>query len=141
MNKFTEDKTIQALAAVGSLAGLTLKKVSTGDDLKDYTLTLAFTGVSAGLVQERFEFDREDGPRLVATVNGHGEVMDLKKETDPSDLTEKDETLAQGADPDEGGALPAGDDSEKVGAAIGESREGIQAEQGTVVDLNSKKRR
>jgi hypothetical protein len=102
MNKAREESTIQALAAVGALAGLALKKVTIGDDLKDYTLTLAFTGISSGHVQERFDFEREDTRPLVATVNGNGEVMDLHKDTDPSDLTAKDETQAKiETDPDQ----------------------------------------
>lgn len=77
MQKSTEEKTIQTIAAVASLVGLSLKKATTGDDLKEFTLTLAFTGVSAGLVQERFDFERED-TRVVAQVNGRGEVTDLQ---------------------------------------------------------------
>jgi hypothetical protein len=75
MNKATEERAIQTIAAVASLAGLSLKKATTGDDLKEFTLTLAFTGVSAGLVQDHFDFERIDTRH---TVNGRGEVTDLQ---------------------------------------------------------------
>jgi hypothetical protein len=87
MQKSTEEKTIQTIAAVASLVGLSLKKATTGDDLKEFTLTLAFTGVSAGLVQERFDFERED-TRLVAKVDGTNGHVDSIDGLQPGDTAE-----------------------------------------------------
>ena len=87
MQKGTEEKTIQTLAAVASLSGLSLKKATTGDDLKEFTLTLAFVGVSAGLVQERFDFERVDTRH---TINGRGEVEHIDG-LQPGDLAETGE--------------------------------------------------
>jgi hypothetical protein len=89
-----DDEVKQALAQVARLGGFQIKRVATTDDLKDKTLTITLTRVSDGWVQDRLNFE-DEGPGLVASVNGRGEVEKL----DPSDLTEKDETIA---DPDEG---------------------------------------
>lgn len=122
----------QALAAVAKVGGFQIKRVATSDDLKDHVLTFTIVRPSEGHHQDHFAFEEE--PDLVATVDGrNGHVESL----DPSDLTEKDETLKAETDPDE----PAGDQTEKVGAATGEPQEGIEAAQDKVVDLNSKKRR
>lgn len=85
MQKATEEKTIQTLAAVASLSGLSLKKVTTGDDTKEFTMTLAFVGVSAGLVQERFDFERVDMRHTVDGKNGH---VDSIEGLQPGDLAE-----------------------------------------------------
>ena len=120
----------QAIASVAKLGGYTIKRVATSDDLKDRTLTITITRVSEGHHQERLPF--EDVADQVATVDANGHVESLKT-LDPSDLTEKDETLT---DPDEGADA----------ATIAEMHPGVATTvdtgaSSTVLDLNSKKRR
>ena len=121
-----DDDVKQAIGQVAKLGGFNIKRVATTDDLKDHTITITITRISDGWHQDRLPF--EDTADLIATIDGNNGHVDS---LDPNDLTEKDETLADVPDP---GELPPGDETEKVGAATG-------AEQGQVVDLNSKKRR
>lgn len=138
MQKGTEEKTIQALASVASLAGLSLKKATTGDDLKEFTLTLAFTGVSAGLVQERFDFERVDTRH---TVNGRGEV----EHVDTGDPDDWKETAAASiekeldAEASAKATVPAGDETEKVGEATDQPREGVEVPLGETATLGDEK--
>jgi len=91
-----DDDVKQAIGQVAKLGGFNLKRMATTDDLKDHTITITITRTSDGWHQERLAF--EDEQPLVASVNGRGEVVGLGlggsalAETDPSDLTEKDET-------------------------------------------------
>lgn len=84
MSNQTDERVIGALAAVASLGGFTIKKVSTGDDLKTKTLTVSFERISDGSVQVPFDFERED---LTAHVNGRGEVEKIEG-LQPGDLAE-----------------------------------------------------
>ncbi|HEV2036919.1 MAG TPA: hypothetical protein VGU71_22435 [Candidatus Dormibacteraeota bacterium] len=109
-NRFTEDKLLQAIGAVVNLASYSIKKVSTGDDLKVRTVTIILETASSGWVQDVLQFDREPhvgepepeaGLLVTADQDGHVEavsrdqgLMDLPKVAEPADLTEKDETLA-----------------------------------------------
>jgi len=90
MSRAQEENLVQALAQVSRVGGFTLKKSARSDDAEKVTLTLTFTGISSGFVQETLPYETEDASYQ---VNGRGEVMDLKvSDLDPSDLTETDET-------------------------------------------------
>ncbi len=130
--KASDDEVKQAIGAVARLGGFQIKRVATTDDLKDRTLTITLTRASDGWVQDRLAFEEEAD--LVASVNGRGEVEHVGT-GDPNDWKETAaETLTATVDPT---AYPG----EKVGEAIGEPREGVEAAVGEVVELNSKKRR
>ena len=81
MNAIREEQLLRAIKATADLVGYTIKKVSTGDDLKMRTMTIAFETASSGHVQETLDFEREN---TKYNVNGRGEVVDLE----PGDLTE-----------------------------------------------------
>jgi hypothetical protein len=90
-NRFSEDRLLQAIGAVALLGGYSIKKVSTGDDLKVRTVTIALETASSGWVQDSLVFDREPEATLEVTATSNGEVLSIKA-LDPSDLTETDET-------------------------------------------------
>lgn len=114
----TEPGLLQALAAVAKFGGYDLKTYSAVDDLEKRVLTVKFTRISDGQVQEHFEFREEtEAERLEYRVDSHGHVTDVAKEPpDPTDLTETDETdqaKAEATDPDD--EKPSGEVSEVVG--------------------------
>jgi len=109
-----DDDVKQAIGQVAKLGGFNIKRMATTDDLKDHTITITITRTSDGWHQERLAF--EDEIDQVATVDANGHVEKVET-TDPSDLTEKDETLAATEpDPDD-----AGDDPKPEVHLVGEA--------------------
>jgi len=88
MSAVKDEKALQALAAVASLAGFTLKSVATADDFEQRVLTVKFTRISDGHVQEAFDWERE--PLLQATADGNGHVESVTT-LQPGDLAETEE--------------------------------------------------
>lgn len=85
MSAAKDEKTLQALAAVAQLGGFTLATVATTDDFEKRTLTVKFTRVSDGHVQDEFDWERE--PVQVATVDQNGHVDNVET-LQPGDLAE-----------------------------------------------------
>jgi hypothetical protein len=84
-----DEKALQALAAVAGLAGFTLKSVATTDDFEQRVLTVKFTRVSDGHVQEAFDWERE--PVLAVTTDANGHVEKVETPAQPGDLAETEE--------------------------------------------------
>jgi hypothetical protein len=110
-----DDDLLRAIKAIGKVGGYDVKRVAWADDLKNRTLTVTLQGVSAGWVQEALDFEIEGGqvsdvdrvqPLEVVADN----EMHVEKVTDPSDLTEKDETLHS----EDGRVKPVGEVADMV---------------------------
>jgi hypothetical protein len=93
-----DEKVLQALAAVASLGGFTLKSVATTDDFEQRTVTVKFTRISDGHVQEAFNWEREPVLQAEVDANGHVDKVTTLK---PGDLAETEaqanEEIAQAA--------------------------------------------
>jgi hypothetical protein len=82
----TDRNVIQALAQVARLAEYTLASVTTSDDAQKRVLTIKFSGVSSGFVQDYLPYDTDTTP-LIAHANGRGEVERIEG-LQPGDLAE-----------------------------------------------------
>lgn len=141
-----DDDVKQALGQVAKLGGFQIKRMATTDDLKDHTITITITRPSEGWHQERLQF--EDEQPMTATVNGRGEVEDLKIEHadtgDPDDYNEV-ETIAQAETTNPAASVTVADTENTSAAGLHIEPDGTVAEgaeqEGTLVELAGKKRK
>lgn len=101
---------LTAIAGVAKLGGFTLKGVSTADDFATRTVTVKFTRISDGHVQEAFEWERESAQ--VAAINGRGKVESVVGDLAETEAEAEREIAAAAlaTDPDESGAEGLEDD-------------------------------
>lgn len=111
----TDRNVIQALAQVARLGEYTLASVTTSDDAQKRVLTIKFSGVSSGFVQDYLPYDADTTP-LIAHANGRGEVERIDG-LQPGDLAETED--------DANAEIEAAAD-EKIGEATGEPRHGTE---------------
>ncbi len=106
MSAAKDEKALQALAAVAQLGGFTLASVATADDFEKRTLTVKFTRISDGHVQEAFDWEREPVQTVTTDANGHVEKVETLQagdlaETEAEANAEIAAAAALTADPDE----------------------------------------
>ena len=85
MSSRKDEDFLQAIAGVAKLGGFTLKGVSTADDFETRTVTVKFTRISDGHVQEAFDWEREPVLQATTDANGHVEKVETLQ---PGDLAE-----------------------------------------------------
>jgi hypothetical protein len=88
MSARRDDDFLQAVAWVGKLGGYSLKNENSTDDFETKTITLKFTRISDGHIQETLPFERE--PVQMAMVDGNGHVEKLET-LQPGDRAETEE--------------------------------------------------
>lgn len=88
MSARRDDDFLQAVAWVGKLGGYSLKNESSTDDFETKVITLKFTRISDGHIQETLPFEREPVQMATVDANGHVEKVETLQ---PGDLAETEE--------------------------------------------------